>query len=148
MRSAYARVRYIWYAYRVATWTEETAYSIGPPIRNPHLEWGSDYYLLLQTLATFLYPVSSPPNLSNRGLFARVHGKCFFVLTAAILKGCPCFEWAAVLAAETKTAARRHQQRLRNLESAPPLVLELYNGKLVTQTWTIYIFFVCTWCTI
>ena len=51
--------------------------------------WASDSNLLVQRQATFLHPVSYPPKVSNRVIFARILPTSTFLLTAAILKGCP-----------------------------------------------------------
>ena len=89
--------------------------SIGPPLRNSYLERASDSYLLIQRRATFLYPVSYPPKVSNRVLFARVRLRTsiFLLMAAVFWKGvspasnAPRF---GVLAAETKTATSSHEQ--------------------------------------
>ena len=107
-------------------------YSLGPPIRNTYLDWASDSYFGWCNA----WPLPIPGFFSAKGFesryFCTYTSNEYFLLTAAILKGCPLLRirWGAgCWQPKQRLPPAATSNRLCNLRSGPPSMLLSYKGK-------------------
>ena len=94
--------------------------------------------MLVQRQATFLYPVSYPPKVSNRVCFARIRtSNEYFLGDGGHFESVPAASNAprrGVLARTTKAAASSPQQPTTWLAGCSSFDALSYKGKIVTQS--------------